>query len=107
MTTLIKITQGIDFNSYEDYKESYLETFKYFNRNTKRKQLNTLNEEIAELLYQKNHLKPRIEKNGFAWLYGEIHHQADLDFINEELEMALRVRIELKAIDTVKGFELV
>lgn len=72
--------------NYSNFKKDYLETFKYFNRDTKRKQINTLKNDINELEYRIENITNILTGKDYGYFYGEIVTEKTLRELKRELE---------------------
>lgn len=81
---------------YLEFKKEYLRLCEVFGRDTNRKIKNDLNNDVKELEYRIASLEPRIETNGFAYLYGELHTRKMLDVIKRELKFTNQLITEIK-----------
>jgi hypothetical protein len=80
---------------YLNFKTEYLELCQRFGRDTKRKIVNDLNKDIAELQYRIDAIKDKIDLNGFTYLYGEIQTKKTLRTYMNELELTNILKTEL------------
>ena len=81
--------------NFKAFKTDYLDTFVYFNRDTRRKQLNTLKEDIKELNYVLDYITPKIEDKGICRYLGELKTFRDLREYKTELKYTLRLQEEI------------
>ena len=71
--------------NYSNFKSDYLETFKYFGRDTKQKQINTLSNDIKELAYRIESITEILIGKDFGHFYGEIVTDKTLIQLKREL----------------------
>lgn len=71
--------------NYLKFKNDYLETFQYFGRDTKRKQINTLQNDINELAYRINSITEILTGKDYGYFYGEIVTEKTLRELKREL----------------------
>lgn len=72
--------------SYSDFKTEYLYMCQKYGRDTNRKIINDLSKDVDELVYRIEYIKPRIEIEGIAMMYGEIYTRRKLRDMETELE---------------------
>jgi hypothetical protein len=80
---------------YSEFKKEYLELCSKFERDTKRKIKNDLNNDAKELQYQIASLEPRLEVKPMVYLYGTLHTKVDLFRIKRELKFTNQLLSEL------------
>lgn len=81
--------------NYENYKEQYLDLCQKFGRDTKRKIKNDLKNDVKELEYRIESIKPRLAVKVCVYLYGELHTKRDLFRYEQELQFTNQLITEL------------
>lgn len=76
-----------------EYKQLLLDLFKEDNRNTKRKRINTLNKELAELDWRIKHIQEGIDSKQrkdilgyYSLLYGDKYYMRDLQAYKDDAQ---------------------
>jgi hypothetical protein len=82
--------------NYSNFKSDYLETFQYFGRDTKRKQINTLNDDVNELEYRIENITTLLIGKDYAHFYGEIVTEKTLRELKRELTNTNILLTEIK-----------
>ena len=81
--------------TYQEFKDDYLRLCEKFGRDTKRKIKNDLKNDIKELEYRIESIKPRLSVNAFTYLYGELHTKRNLLKYEQELKFTNQLISEL------------
>lgn len=79
---------------YSKFKSEYLDLCARFGRDTKRKVMNDLKNDVKELEYQITSLEPRLEVDPRVWLHGILHSKRDLHRIKTELQFTKQLLTE-------------
>lgn len=81
---------------YLEFKKEYLRLCETFGRDTKRKIKNDLKNDVKELEYRIESIKPRLAVNVCVYLYGELHTKRDLFRYEQELKFTNQLITEIK-----------
>jgi hypothetical protein len=81
--------------TYQEFKNDYLNLCKKFGRDTKQKIKNDLKNDVKELEYRIESIKPRLAVKVCVYLYGELHTKRDLLRYERELQFTNQLITEL------------
>ncbi len=81
---------------YLEFKKEYLRLCEIFGRDTKRKIKNDLKNDVKELEYRIESIKPRLAVKACIYLYGELHTKRDLFRYEQELKFTNQLITEIK-----------
>lgn len=82
---------------YLEFKNEFLRLCDMFGRNTKRKIANDLKSDVTELEYQIKYIEPQVKAKGYGYLYGELHNDATLRMLKDELKFTNKLLTEIKS----------
>lgn len=83
--------------NYESFEAEYLEVCKNNGRDTKRKVLNWLRADKVEFADRVAHIEKGLLKGHLVWLHGEQYGKVDLYNYKRELQMTIKMIVEVEA----------